>query len=89
MSTYRLFEVESKFSDNVVEASPEFSTNEIQVDAEMTTPVEHQTSGGTRDYNQLSNQPSIEEVTLRGNKTFQDLGLRPARKLEIQTILQS
>lgn len=89
MSTYRLFEVESKFSDNVVETSPEFSTNEIQVDAEITTPVEHQTSGGTKDYNKLVNQPSIEEVILRGNKSFSDLGLRPARKLEIQTILQS
>ena len=32
-------------------------------------------TGGTTDYLKLSNKPSIEGVTLEGNKTFIDLGL--------------
>ena len=31
--------------------------------------------GGTSDYDELSNKPSIESVTLSGNKTASDLGL--------------
>lgn len=33
---------------------------------------------GTTDYEQLTNQPSINNVTLIGNKTSSDLGLQPA-----------
>ena len=31
--------------------------------------------GGTSDYSQLTNKPSINGVTLSGNKTSEDLGL--------------
>lgn len=33
--------------------------------------------GGTDNYNDLSNKPSINQVTLQGNKTASDLGLAP------------
>lgn len=35
-------------------------------------------SGGTTDYNELTNKPQIGGVELSGNKTAQDLGLQPA-----------
>lgn len=35
-------------------------------------------SGGTTDYSALTNKPSINNVTLSGNKTISDLGLQPA-----------
>ena len=35
-------------------------------------------SGGTTDYSALTNKPSINNVTLNGNKTSSDLGLQPA-----------
>ncbi len=34
--------------------------------------------GGTYDYNDLTNQPSINNVTLVGNKTLADLGIEKA-----------
>ena len=34
-------------------------------------------SGGTSNYNDLSNKPSINNITLSGNKTSSDLGLQP------------
>lgn len=37
--------------------------------------------GGTSDYNDLSNKPSINNVTLSGNKTSHDLGLMPETTL--------
>lgn len=37
--------------------------------------------GGTTDYNDLSNKPSINNVTLSGNKTSHDLGLMPETNL--------
>ena len=41
------------------------------------------------DYELLKNRPLIEEVTLSGNKTFKQLGLSPASKVEVEAILQS
>lgn len=38
-------------------------------------------SGGTSDYSELENKPSIEGVTLSGNKTASDLGLDKASEL--------
>ena len=34
-------------------------------------------SGGTSNYNELSNKPSINDITLTGNNTSSDLGLQP------------
>jgi hypothetical protein len=47
-------------------------------------------SGGTSDYEELENQPKVNNVTLKGNKTSSDLGLQPAGnyalKSEIPTV---
>lgn len=36
-------------------------------------------SGGTSDYSQLSHKPSINGVTLEGNKSSSDLGINPIK----------
>lgn len=43
--------------------------------------------GGTKDYNKLSNHPSIEGVELVGDKTFVQLGLRPLTTAEIDALI--
>ena len=40
----------------------------------------------TGDYNKLTNKPSINEVELRGNKTFEDLGDHIMTNIEIKNI---
>lgn len=42
--------------------------------------------GGTGNYNALTNKPSINDVVLMGNKTFEDLGDAPLTNLEIKTM---
>ena len=39
-----------------------------------------------KNYNELSNKPSIEQVELVGNKNFSDLGLETMSNLEILTM---
>lgn len=41
---------------------------------------------GTNDYNQLINKPQIEDVTLQGDKTFDELNLIDITNSEIETI---
>ena len=41
------------------------------------------------DYNSLTNKPSIENVTLQGNKTFADLNLIELTQNEVQAIVAS
>lgn len=43
-------------------------------------------SGGTTDYNALSNKPSINNVVLEGNKTLADLGLIIDTSLSIDSV---
>lgn len=40
----------------------------------------------TGDYNALANKPSINEVVLKGNKTFEDLGDITLSNIEIKQI---
>ena len=40
-----------------------------------------------KNYNELSNKPSIEQVELIGNKNFSDLGLETMSNMEILTML--
>ena len=40
----------------------------------------------TGDYNDLNNKPSINEVVLKGNKTFEDLGDKTLTNFEIKEI---
>lgn len=44
---------------------------------------------GTTNYNDLTNKPQINGVTLRGNKSFSDLGLKPLTAEEITEIWNS
>lgn len=46
-------------------------------------------SGGAKDYNLLSNKPSIEDISLIGNRTMSDFGDRHLSNLEIQSIVDS
>ena len=39
-----------------------------------------------KNYNELSNKPSIEQVELIGNKSFSDLGLETMSNMEILTM---
>lgn len=42
---------------------------------------------GVSDYERLNNKPSIEDVTLIGNKTFEDLGLESIDNTELMDLL--
>lgn len=42
-------------------------------------------SGGTSDYNDLTNQPQIDGVTLVGNKALSDLGIQPSSDNTLST----
>ena len=42
---------------------------------ELTTPI---VGGGTFDYNELDNKPIINDITLSGSMTLEDLGIQPA-----------
>lgn len=42
---------------------------------------------GTNDYNALVNKPKIEGVTLKGDKTFKQLGLESMTEQDIDNIL--
>lgn len=44
-------------------------------------------AGGATSYEQLTGLPSIEGVTLRGNKTYEDLNLKGLTNLEIEALL--
>ena len=43
--------------------------------------------GGTDDYNSLTNQPKINNVTLRGNKTLEDLGINPLTSVQMNSLI--
>lgn len=45
--------------------------------------------GGDPDYEDALNKPSIENVTLDGNKTLEDFGLQPISAEEITRIIES
>lgn len=50
----------------------------LGLDSNLNPTWVNQSGGGTANYNDLSNKPSIEGVTLSGNKTAADLGLAKA-----------
>lgn len=49
------------------------------IDGDVSIPI----NVGTSDYNKLKNIPSIENVELRGNKTFKELGLEEVTNQDI------
>lgn len=46
-------------------------------------------SGCSNDYDAFINKPKINNVTLAGNKTFEELGLRAVTNTEISEIIKS
>lgn len=59
---------------------------EIHMDVPVGLPGRDGKDGAT-DYEELTSKPSIEGTTLTGNKTFEDLGLRPMTLQEIDAII--
>lgn len=49
--------------------------------------IAYSNNGGTSDYNKLINKPQIETVELKGNKTFEELGLIGMEADDILSIL--
>lgn len=43
--------------------------------------------GGTTNYNLLENLPQINDVTLKGNKSFDDLGMQPLTNEQMNALL--
>lgn len=66
--------------------SIEAGTN-ITLDQEGNTLTINSTggSGGTSDYTDLTNKPSINNVTLSGNKSLNDLGIQPAGNYALES----
>lgn len=44
-------------------------------------------SGGTNDYNDLTNKPQIEGIVLQGNKNYEDLNLQRISNTELEELL--
>lgn len=49
------------------------------IDGDVSIPI----NAGTSDYNKLKNLPSVENIELRGNKTFEELGLEEVTNQDI------
>lgn len=59
------------------EPNIETASVEIGLDMHVDAGGANAGSGGTTDYAELSNKPSINKVVLEGNKTSEELGLQP------------
>lgn len=58
-------------------------------DKNLTFSLDSQYQGGgegTKDYEKLINKPQINDVTLIGNKSFEELGVNTMTNLEIKNI---
>lgn len=56
------------------------------IDLEMNEVINN---GGTKNYNELNNKPSIEGVELVGNKTYEELNLSSLTNTEIEDLLDA
>lgn len=54
------------------------------IDGDVSIPI----NVGTSDYNKLKNIPSIESVELRGNKTFEELGIEECGNQDILNLFK-
>jgi hypothetical protein len=68
-------------TDSSIDTDIQTSDGEIDTDIEIST-------GGTNDYNDLINKPSIEGVELVGDKTLEELGVEPLTPQEIDELLR-
>ncbi len=69
---------------SVQELAAAMSTDEVKMEGSLATPIE--VGGGTRDYNKLFNQPSIEGHTLKDNSTLDDIGVTQAIDTKIGNV---
>ena len=68
-------------TDSSIDTDIQTSDGEIDIDIEIST-------GGTNDYNDLINKPSIEGVELVGDKTLEELGVEALTPQEIDELLR-
>ena len=69
-------------TDSSIDTDIQTSDGEIDTDIELS-------AGGTNDYNDLVNKPSIEGVELVGDKTLEELGVEALTPQEIDAIINS
>ena len=69
-------------TDSSIDTDIQTSDGEIDTDIEIST-------GGTNDYNDLINKPSIEGVELIGDKSLEELGVEALTPQEIDAIINS
>ena len=69
-------------NESGIDTDIQTSDGEIDTDIEIST-------GGTNDYNDLINKPSIEGVELVGDKTLEELGVEALTPQEIDAIINS
>ena len=69
-------------TDSSIDTDIQTSDGEIDTDIDIST-------GGTNDYNDLINKPSIEGVELIGDKTLEELGVEALTPQEIDAIINS
>ena len=69
-------------TDSSIDTDIQTSDGEIDTDIEIST-------GGTNDYNDLINKPSIEGIELIGDKTLEELGVEALTPQEIDAIINS
>lgn len=86
MSCRKTITVNAVLKDACSNPSAELCGQTVNGRADLTTNVRY---NAVDDYELLKNRPLIEEVVLSGNKSFKQLGLSPATKLEVEAILQS
>lgn len=75
---------DSGFEANTIE-SISVNGTAVTPDANKNVNIVVQGGGGTSDYSDLTNKPSINNVTLSGNKTASDLGLATSNDLNTHT----
>ena len=68
-------------TDSSIDTDIQTSDGEIDTDIEISM-------GGTNDYNDLINKPSIEGVELVGDKTLEELGVEALTPQEIDALLR-
>ena len=69
-------------TNSSIDTDIQTSDGEIDTDIELS-------AGGTNDYNDLVNKPSIEGVELVGDKTLEELGVEALTPQEIDAIINS
>lgn len=84
MSMYRTVTANGKLLNNTIQGSADVSPNKIQASGKLVTDLKHNT---VSDYELLTNKPQINNVTLNGNKSFEQLGLEGISNMDLENIL--